>query len=230
MNKIIPSKFVLTLIMGLLISMFVFTGCGQGTSTTQTYEWPHSGLAASVPKPANNNGEISTDDETSFTFYIYNATWDDYDSYVKACKERGFTEVDEKSGDFYSAYNIEGDRHISVDYYEDDKELFVEVNAPETWSEIYWPKNKLGKSLPEPENLYGIVNSDYSDRFDLDIANVSVQQFNQYIDQCIDAGYDVDYRRYEDSFSAKNKDGYELDIDYELFNVMSISADMPEEE
>lgn len=228
MKKNIPSKIILVLIFVIVVTTFVLTGCGSESTTKQTYEWPHSGLAASIPKPSSNNGELWADDETTFSFYLYNASGDDYNSYVKACRDRGFTDVEEKTGNIYKAYNTDRDRHIEVSYREDDSELYVEVNAPEAWSDIYWPKNKLGNSLPEPEKLYGVVYSDYSDSFSLDIANISKQQFNDYVDACIEAGYSVDYSRYEDSFTGKNKSGYELDIDYELFGVMNISADMPE--
>ena len=61
--------------------------------------------------------------------------------------------------------------------------------------------------------------------FDVDIANVSVEEFNAYIDKCIEARYNVDYIRYDDSFSVENANGNELNIWYQEFNVMNIDVD-----
>jgi len=159
-------------------------------------------------------------------FYLYKTTSGDYMAYVRACKDDGYTVIEEDSDTYYRAYNEAGDRYVDVEYYKDDSKIYVVVRAPEKWSDIYWPKSELAKTLPVPEKLYGIVNWDDSDSLDVDIANVTVAEFNAYIDKCIEAGYNVDYSRDENSFSAENADGNELDIWYEYFNVMNIEADL----
>lgn len=198
------------------------------TDYNAVYEWPESALANSVPKPTIETGEIKNDHDTMFDFSLYQAIVDDYLKYVEECKESGYIDVDEESSTYYRAYNEDGDRYVNIEYREDDSEIYVAVRAPEKWADIYWPKSELAKTLPVPEKLYGIVNWDESDNWDVDIANVSVAEFNAYIDKCIEAGYNLDYSRDDKSFSAENASGNELDIRYEYFNVMNIDVEIAE--
>lgn len=209
-----------------LINGMSNSGYVDTTNYNAVYEWPESGLANSVPKPVVETGEINNDHDTMLDFYLYKTTAEDYLAYVQACKDSGYTVVEEDSGTYYRAYNEAGDRYVDIEYYDDDDKIYVVVRAPEQWADIYWPKSELAKTLPVPEKLYGIVNWDDADSLDVDIANVTVAEFNAYIDKCIEAGYDVDYSRDENSFSAENIDGNELDIWYEYFNVMNIEADL----
>lgn len=229
-------KIVLIAIIAIVVvvgATFVINGMSNRgdvdtTNYNATYEWPESGLAKSVPKPTVETGEINNDDDTMLGFYLYKATSDDYLAYVKACKDDGYTVIEEESDTYYRAYNEAGDRYVDIEYSKDDSKIDVVVRAPEKWSDIYWPKSELAKTLPVPEKLYGIVNWDNADSLDVDIANVTVAEFNAYIDKCIEAGYNIDYSRYDKSFSAENTDGNELDVRYEYFNVMNINADLAE--
>lgn len=220
----------IVLIVGIIITMNVMTDRGyiDTTDYNAAYEWPERGLANSIPKPTIETGEISNDSDTFFGFYLYQATADDYLKYMEECKESGYTNVDEESGRYYRAYNEDGDRYVNIEYHEDDNEIYIAVRAPEKWADIYWPKSELAKTLPVPEKLYGIVNWDESDNWDVDIANVSAAEFNAYIDKCIEAGYNVDYSRNDKSFSAENASGNKLDIQYEYFNVMNIDVEIAE--
>lgn len=227
-------KIVLIAIIAIVVvvgAIFVINGLSNRgyvdtTNYNATFEWPESGLAKSVPKPTVETGEINNNHDTMLDFYLYKTTSDDYMAYVKACKDDGYTVIEEDSDTYYRAYNEAGDRYVDVKYYNDDSKIYVVVRAPEKWSDIYWPKSELAKTLPVPEKLYGIVNWDDSDSLDVDIANVTVAEFNAYIDKCIEAGYNIDYSRDDNSFSAENADGNELDIWYEYFNVMNIDADL----
>lgn len=192
------------------------------TDYNAVYEWPEDGLAQSIPEPEIKTGEIGNDNDIMFDFDLYQADLQDFEQYVSECKKAGYTETEEDSEGWYAAYNENKDRYVDIRYRDEDSEIYVALRAPEKWEDISWPKSKLAKSLPVPEKLYGMINWDESDNLDVDIANVSEEEFNAYIDRCIEAGYNVDYSRDKDSFSAKDKDGNELDIRYEYFDVMNI--------
>ena len=208
----------------LIFNSLRYSGRIDTTNYNATYEWPASGLATDVPKPAIETGEIQNNNGTYLDFYIYKAKLDDYNTYVTACKEYGFTVIEEESGDYYEAYNEAGDRYLEINYYEDYNKIYVVVKAPENWSEIYWPKSELAATLPVPSKLYGEVSWDDSDNLDVYIAGVTAAEFNAYIDACIAAGYNVDYSRYDDSFHAEDANGNTLYIYYQEFNVMNIDA------
>lgn len=190
------------------------------------YEWPKSGLATSIPEPSQKKGEIYSNDNTMFDINLYRVSEDDYSAYVQECMDSGYTvEADDETAD-YGAYNEDKDRYIEINYYDYNSEMSVTVHAPDKWTDIYWPSSKVVKNLPKPKNLYGAINWDYSDSFSVDIANVSEAEFQDYIDECMKAGYNVDYDRNDDSYYADNKAGVNLSVSYEYFDVMNISVRM----
>ena len=222
---------VITVIVVLIGGFFVFntlrySGRIDTTNYNVTYEWPSTGLALDIPIPEVETGEVNSDYDTFFGIHIYNVSTEAFDEYVTACKNAGYTVVVEETDTRYLAYNQDNTRYLEVKYgWSSDDSMYITVEAPEDWEEIYWPKSKIANTLPVPSKLYGKISTDESDSLDIYIANVSQVEFDAYIDACIESGYDVDYSRYEDSFSAEDANGNELDIYYESFNVMNIDAD-----
>lgn len=95
-----------------------------------------------------------------------------------------------------------------------------------------WPDSELGALLPEPESTTGEIGHESETSFSIDVCDVSVEQFNDYIDAVKDKGFTVDYSKSSDSFHADNDAGYSVSIYYALSdeNVMSISIDAPDDE
>ena len=58
---------------------------------------------------------------------------------------------------------------------------------------------------------------------------MSKDEYNAYIDKCVAAGFDVDYDKYEKSYSAKNAQGFSLRVEYEGFNTVYIAVKAPED-
>lgn len=196
------------------------------TDYNSVYEWPVSGLAKDVPKPVIETGEISNNNDTMFDFYIYQAEYKDYTAYVDACKQFGYINIDEELDTEYCAYNEAKDRYVEINYYDDDNKIYIVVRAPRNWTDIYWPKSEIAKTLPVPDKLFGYVSWDDSDSLDIYIAGVTRQEFNDYINKCMDAGYNVDYSRYDDYYSAEDTNGNQLYIYYKEFDVMNIDANL----
>ena len=91
--------------------------------------WPDSEMAKLLPVPKSSTGKICSNDENSFSIYIGNTTIDDYNTYVKACEEKGFT-VDVQKGDkSFSAINADCYK-LSVDY-EGNNVIYISVSEPE---------------------------------------------------------------------------------------------------
>jgi len=224
------NKLIIVAIVAIVIIVGVFvvlSGNDNGnyddyTDYNSTYEWPSSGLATSIPEPTIKTGHIQNHYDIMMDFYLYKATLDDFETYVSECKEVGFTIVEKETGTDYSAYNEDKTRYVDIEYYEDSNKMYVVVRAPEEWSEINWPKSDIAELIPQPDSLIGKVNTDSAETLDVDISNVSLKAFNEYINKCIEVGFDVDYNRYEKSFNASDKNGYYLSIDLETFDVMNI--------
>lgn len=88
---------------------------------------------------------------------------------------------------------------------------------------LVWPDSDLAKLLPKPDFEYGEVSLETDDYISIDIYNVSLEQFSNYVDMCKKSGFTVD--KFGDStyYSAINKDKYKLIINYiednEEFNI-----------
>lgn len=69
----------------------------------ETITWPDSEMAKLLPVPKSTTGKIYSNDENSFSVYIGDTTIDDYNAYVKACEEKGFTvDAQKKDKTFYA--------------------------------------------------------------------------------------------------------------------------------
>lgn len=100
----------------------------------------------------------------------------------------------------------------------------------ESYSEFKWPDSEIASLIPTPKSSIGKIEDDSYNYLRVYVSNTTKEQFNDYIDECKKKGFTVDYSKSDDSYSAKNKDGYDLDIQYEDNNVMEIVLDDPDEE
>ena len=84
-------------------------------------EWPTSGPATKIPKPDFNIsiGKILDNNERNFIIIIGNVTLNDYNNYVKLCKEKGFNINYYDENHEYNA-NDDNGTHITINYSADN--------------------------------------------------------------------------------------------------------------
>ena len=194
-----------------------------------TYEWPSVGLNQYLPIPPTEYGNIKTDDETRFNIEIYQVSSEDFEGYVKNCKEKGFTISTTKTDSVFYAYHAEQYK-LDIFYWEDEETMDIFLDAPLKMSEIKWPDSKLVKQIPQPESLTGNIRRENSEYFGVYIANTTPEQYNEYVDRCIEAGFTIDYSRGDKTFHAYNKAGYYLVVEQQLFDKIYISIEIPEKD
>lgn len=95
----------------------------------ETITWPDSEMAKLLPVPKSTTGKIYSDDEDGFSVYIGNTTIDDYNAYVKACGEKGFTVDAQKKDKTFSAKNADSYK-LSVDY-KGNNVIYISIAEPE---------------------------------------------------------------------------------------------------
>ncbi|MDE7061904.1 MAG: hypothetical protein K2O73_01500, partial [Lachnospiraceae bacterium] len=83
--------------------------------------------------------------------------------------------------------------------------------------------------LPVPKSNTGSMERERSDGFLLYVSNTSIGDYNDYVDQCAEKGFDVDYDKGDDFYYASNEEGYSLALSYEGNNVMRLEIDKPDE-
>ncbi len=94
---------------------------------TGTLSWPKSAIASLLPVPDSGTGSVSLEASYGFAAYV-SYTREQYEAYVDACADRGFT-VDYQKGDaYYYAYNADG-YYLSL-LYEGFNTMFVRIDEP----------------------------------------------------------------------------------------------------
>lgn len=90
-----------------------------------------------------------------------------------------------------------------------------------SYGEYRFPVVGLGTLLPVPESNRGEIIENGSTYFYLDVAETSEEQFDSYLEKCIEAGFIFDYSKYCGHYYVFHYDIYELIVFYED-DIMSI--------
>lgn len=93
-----------------------------------TFEWQTNGLFAELPQPSTNNGKIVMETEKQISIELYNIETTDFETYVKSCRESGFTVEATKTDMVFYATDEEG-YDLSIYYYDDKDLMNVVVSA-----------------------------------------------------------------------------------------------------
>ena len=101
----------------------------KDSKTETAYYWTDSGLEDVIPRPeAEYVSCDGTDDAERFSFDVYGWSLEQFDAYVRQCKERGFTIDPGEYTGFYSAYSASG-YYIYFYYKEDNRNMSGWVEA-----------------------------------------------------------------------------------------------------
>lgn len=101
----------------------------------------------------------------------------------------------------------------------------------ENFSDFAWPDSELVNRIPRPEKIYGEINHEETGSFSADLGDVTKEQFETYMNDCIDAGFIVDYHKTSDVYWAYDADGYYLYISYDNeHKMMDVSVREPQKE
>lgn len=106
--------------------------------------WPQGTAGSLLPVPKSMIGEFSYEYDNSFCLYLGDTSKEDYNEYVNACSEKGFTVDYNKGDDYYYADNTDG-WHLSLNY-EGNNIMLIRIDEPgdskpeETETESAGPK------------------------------------------------------------------------------------------
>ena len=229
-------RIKLRAILGLIILVPTMCFAGYKIATiikipvAEPIAWPTTGIATQIPVPAfsSMNGEISYDTVERFWVEIQDVTDEEYEQYILACQEAGFTIESERTSIEYSAYNADG-YELSLTKYLSSDDVDIRVEAPEALGTITWPVSDIAKLIPVPDSTLGRIEWERSGGFCLYVGNIPYEQYKAYVDECVARGFTVDYSRGDDYFHAKNSKGYYVDIDYKGFSVVFIKITAPKD-
>ncbi len=161
--------------------------------------------------------------------YVNKTSKDQYKEYLEKCEGMGFTVESEKTESYYTAYNETG-YTLSMVYYESDKKFSITLEAPEKMDTLQWPTSELVSLLPVPKSSVGRISSESSDYFYVYIGETSLDDYKNYVNQCSEAGFTVNYEKGEKYYNADNNEGYHISLNYRGNNIMAIEIASPNEE
>lgn len=126
-------KKVTSILLSLVI-VFVLVACGDpgGYDPSKDYteiKWPSSELVSRLPVPESLLGEINSESADYFNIDL-GSTNEQYNAYVEACQEAGFTVDYQKNSSTFYAYDTEG-YYVLVTYYENWKEMSITIRSPQ---------------------------------------------------------------------------------------------------
>lgn len=182
-------------------------------------------MGSMLPEPPSDKGKIYENTKEKLWIEAYKVSEKQYSDYIIACEAKGFN-VDAENEDYtYEAYDKNGYK-LELSCY--DEELSVELDSPIKMGKIKWPLSKLGELLPEPKSKNGNFSYETDTDFEVYIADTSIEDYKQYVDNVQKAGFNVDYNKNEKYFDAKNTDGYGVTVEYEGYNIMLIRMNSPD--
>lgn len=221
---------VLAIVVVLVLIILIGNGIkGRG----EKINWSELELNEYLPTPDKSYGEVVTNRNDLLMVNIYKISEKEYKDYVQKCIDAGYTQdLEFENWDtVYGAFNEEG-YSIRISFVEYTKEMSITLEIPETtkMKEIEWPTDGLGAMLPAPKSNLGYISYNNSDSFIVHVGNTSIDGYKEYVKTCKNSGFTLDYSESDKYFSAKNSEGYELDLRYLGANVIEISLESPETE
>lgn len=212
-------KKFLSLILVAVLSLCLFTACNPDA---EEIDWINIKLGYLLPEPQSNLMEIHSNDDDYLWIYVHNITENNYWEYQRWCEEdMGFnidTDSDETS---FDAYNEDG-YHLYLDYNDDKKILDITLDEPIPMEEFKFPEYAISIGLPVPTSNIGYFEWEDEEGFLLYVGETTEDDYILYKDACIDAGFTEDAYDYEIDYSAANRNGDEISLEYEGYNTFSL--------
>ncbi len=214
----------------LIIPFFGLYNAGRPSYKTESAEfnWNDIEMCEFLPQPDNTYGSVTINSKTSLILSLSDVENKDFKNYRDKCIDFGYTIDSDESDMLYSAFNQDG-YSLSLTYLDFNKEMQINLEAPEEMGEFEWPTNDFGNMLPPTKSNIGIISGNTSSYLSIHVGNTSPEDFKEYVKACESKGFTENYIKEDDYYSANNGKGYELHLDYKGFNKMEIFLEAAEQ-
>ncbi len=210
-----------------LILIFPYFSTYNTNNDARNFSWDDIVLSDIIPKPKSLLGRINSNSRDRLSLSIYKISPTQYDKYARDCKEKGFTVDIEQLGSSFYAYNTEG-YELKLYYYESENQMNIDLNAPMQLGSLEWPDSEYARLIPVPESKVGKIEKDNETGFIAYVGEMSKEAFKNYNKLCEDKGFKIDPYKTDKSYTAKNMDGYKINIEYRGNNIVKITISEPE--
>ena len=185
----------------------------------ENFKWPSHDFASLIPQLNEKTGIVETETEETLKIMLYEVSIEEIENYIDDCENEGFTIDVKKENTSFNGFNAEG-YELSI-LYNEMKAMSITINAPMEFSKISWPSSGPATLIPKPSFKVGKISSDYDWAFSVYIGDMTLAEFNSYVDKCIDKGFEKELRT-EHYFSASKGKDVSLTVEYVGFNTVVI--------
>lgn len=175
--------------------------------------WDQIILLDKIPKTKSDIGKIIYNSDEKLELKVNDIAIKDFYNYIEDCKIKGYTIDIEKEEYSFKAYSTD-EFVLNLNYYQYTKELRISLEKIEKLGNIEWSNSELAKLLPIPKFDKGKVISDTKKLYSINIAEMNLNQFNEYIEQCKEKGFKNEIKRTDKRFEAKDDQKNKLNIEY----------------
>lgn len=197
----------------------IISAISGGKGKGEKIEWSKIELRDQLPEPPSNRGTLFENSDEEFWVSLDGVSDDQYNDYLDACVDKGFTVDAAKSSYSYKAYNADG---YSLDMSHIGDGLSITLKAPMKFGSITWPSSTVGNMLPAPKSTTGKFSYEHDDSFFVYVSETSKADYDQYVADCSANGFNIDYDKGDTYYRADNADGYHISLKYEGNNIMAV--------
>lgn len=197
----------------------VISAISGGKGKGEKIEWSKIELRDQLPEPPSSRGTLFENSDKEFWVSLDGVSDDQYNDYLDACVDKGFTVDADKSSYSYKAYNADG---YSLDMSHIGDGLSITLKAPMEFGSITWPSSTVGNMLPAPKSTTGKFSYEHDDSFFVYVGETSKADYDQYVADCSANGFNIDYDKGDTYYRADNADGYHISLKYEGNNIMTV--------
>lgn len=221
-------KRLLALMLMLLMVICCFAACDG--PDVEEIDWINIRLGNVLPEPQSSMIEIFSNSDDYLSIYIHEMSENDYFEYVRWCEDdKGFSIDRENYSSSFSAYNSEG-YFLDIYYNEYEDTMHICLEVPIELTEYVFPDYAVMAGLPYPDSTQGNYRWRSDDKFFLYVGATTREEFLDYIDKCVAAGFTIDPYEYGNGYSAENIDGFKVNLDFEGFNMFTIEFSSPSDD
>ena len=224
-NKVLKFKAIagLVILIAAIVFLFVRNGTFDDIKVANTpVDIPETELSVLMPQIEGGKGEVVTNNSEYFSVTYYGISESEFEAYKKDCKNRGFTIDCENTGSLFDAFNEDG-YNIRITYY--SSEMHITVSDDLEMRTIVWPSSEVADLLPKPKSDYGNISSSSDTCLIIYIGNMTMDDYAEYVNECIQKGFTKDMSQTDDHYHADNADGYHVLVEYRGFNTVFIRID-----
>lgn len=224
-NNILKTKAVAGGILFVAVIVFALTRSGTFDdikSANTVLVIPNTELSCLMPQIEEGKGRVVTNNSEYFSVEYYSISDSGFEEYKSMCMDQGFTIDCENDGSLFDAFNEDG-YNIRITYY--SSKMHITVSDKLEMKKIKWPDSEVASLLPTPKSSYGQISSSSDSCLIAYIGNTTIDDFNEYVSQCIEKGFDENISQTDEHYHADNKDGYHVMVEYRGFNTIFIRID-----